>query len=157
MTHEQGLVERLRARPLVLYPQEGDTDPWAGLFAMLDTAADALEAQSTQIAELQAEVEDTKATVQLLVKQNKNQMEHDGGLIADLKRALDTARLDAMDAARYRWLRNQRWYEGTVAVVSEPKHNVKLGSYCPSDKQLDEVIDAALSLSASPLSQGGQE
>jgi hypothetical protein len=78
-------------------------------------------------------------------------------LIADLKRALDTARLDAMDAARYRWLRNQRWYEGTVAVVSEPKHNVKLGSYCPSDKQLDEVIDAALSLSASPLSQGGQE
>ena len=49
-----------------------------------------------------------------------------------------------LDAERYRWLRAQHWSESAVAVVSDPKQNVRLGAYCPSDTLLDEAIDALM-------------
>ncbi len=45
------------------------------------------------------------------------------------------------DAARYRWLRAQHWDTSKVAVVMYPKKNITLGSYCPFDHLLDELID----------------
>ncbi len=45
------------------------------------------------------------------------------------------------DAERYRWLRKQHWSDAKIAVVVEPKLNVKLGVVCPSLAFLDEYID----------------
>jgi hypothetical protein len=53
-----------------------------------------------------------------------------------------------LDAERYRWLRSQHWSESAVAVVSDPKENVRLGVYCPSGEQLDNFIDAARAVEA---------
>lgn len=51
---------------------------------------------------------------------------------------------DALDAARYRWLREQHWNDAPLCVVAWPKHAVKLGHDCPSGARLDAAIDAAL-------------
>lgn len=50
---------------------------------------------------------------------------------------------DALDAARYRWLREQHWHTAPMCVVANPKNAVKLGYFCPSDERLDAMIDAA--------------
>jgi hypothetical protein len=50
------------------------------------------------------------------------------------------------DAIRYRWLRKQHWDHSAMAVVSDPKENVRLGTYCPSDDRLDAAIDEAMRL-----------
>lgn len=50
----------------------------------------------------------------------------------------------ALDAARYRWLREQHWSYNTLAVVSHPKSSVEIGSTCPSEEHLDARIDAAM-------------
>jgi len=51
---------------------------------------------------------------------------------------------DALDAARYRWLRKQHWESSRLCVVTNPKINVRLGTYCPSGKLLDQEIDTAI-------------
>lgn len=51
---------------------------------------------------------------------------------------------DAVDAARYRWLRAQHWNDADICVVAHPKGSVKLGTDCPSLERLDAAIDAAL-------------
>ena len=51
---------------------------------------------------------------------------------------------DETDAKRYRWLREQNWNDGLLAVVADPKAAVKLGHDCPSLARLDEHIDAAM-------------
>lgn len=50
------------------------------------------------------------------------------------------------DALRYRWLREQHWSESEVAVILDPKVNVKLGTDCPSGERLDNMIDAKLGI-----------
>ena len=57
---------------------------------------------------------------------------------------------DAEDAKRYRWLRRQHWNDSALCVVAEPKQNVHLGAYCPSEDLLDAAIDAAML----PLTKG---
>jgi hypothetical protein len=47
------------------------------------------------------------------------------------------------DAERYRFLRKQHWDSAGLCVVTEPKLNVKPGTYCPSEELLDDAIDAA--------------
>lgn len=51
---------------------------------------------------------------------------------------------DAEDAARYRWLRQQHWDDSALCVVTEPRQNVRLGAYCPSEDLLDAAIDEAM-------------
>jgi len=51
---------------------------------------------------------------------------------------------DAIDAARYRWLRRQHWNTGKLAVVVDPKNAVRLGHDCPSNDRLDAAIDEAM-------------
>lgn len=55
---------------------------------------------------------------------------------------------DARDAARYRWLRLQGWYESPLCVLRDPKAALTsgkgLGADCPSHVRLDEAIDAAM-------------
>jgi len=58
---------------------------------------------------------------------------------------------DLKDAERYRWLRAQHWSESAIAVVSDPKQNVRLGAYCPSDTLLDEAIDALMKVGAGDM------
>jgi len=52
------------------------------------------------------------------------------------------------DARRYRWLREQNWFNGALCVVRDPKTALTcgrgLGADCPSLNRLDDAIDAAL-------------
>lgn len=63
-------------------------------------------------------------------------------------RALKNENPLLVDAIRYRWLREQHWDHSAMAVVSDPKANVRLGTYCPSEDRLDAAIDAAMSASS---------
>lgn len=54
---------------------------------------------------------------------------------------LTTIAQDARDAARYRKLRSQHWNDGELAVVLNPKRNLRLGAFCPSGDLLDEYVD----------------
>ena len=51
------------------------------------------------------------------------------------------------DAERYRWLREQEWFDGDLCVLREPKRvltqGIGLGADCPSHHRLDAAIDAA--------------
>ena len=47
------------------------------------------------------------------------------------------------DAERYRWLREQHWSTSAMAVITNPIDNARLGTFCPSEKLLDDAIDAA--------------
>ncbi len=51
-----------------------------------------------------------------------------------------------IDAARYRWLRAQHWNSSAICVVTEPTRYVRLGAFCPSERQLDNAIDSALAI-----------
>ena len=50
---------------------------------------------------------------------------------------------DALDAARYRWLRQQCW-DNTLCVVTRPQTSIRAGSDCPTRGRLDAAIDAAM-------------
>ena len=64
----------------------------------------------------------------------------DGDVLAIQAIIEENASLRA-DAERYRWLRAQHWSDNLVAVVFEPKDNVILGSFCPYEDLLDDLID----------------
>lgn len=55
---------------------------------------------------------------------------------------------DALDAARYRWLRMRDWFDGPLCVLRNPKKVLTegrgLGADCPSRERLDEAIDAQI-------------
>ncbi len=51
---------------------------------------------------------------------------------------------DEIDAARYRWLREQHWSSAQLCVVMDPKDAVKLGRTCPSREYLDIAVDDAM-------------
>lgn len=61
---------------------------------------------------------------------------------ADAKVALDELDELCKDAERYRWLREQNWYESSVAVVTNPQNNAFIGASCLSREILDEYIDS---------------
>lgn len=58
--------------------------------------------------------------------------------------SLNAPASQALDAARYRWLRKQNWNDGELAVVVDPKKSVRLGHDCPSLDRLDAAIDDAM-------------
>jgi hypothetical protein len=82
-----------------------------------------------RIAELEAKLEFANTSI-------------DAMLIANKKLKVEIAEL-RKDAVRYRWLRKQHWDDSVIVVVSDPKQNVRIGTYCPSDGLLDAAIDAA--------------
>ena len=47
------------------------------------------------------------------------------------------------DAERYRWLREQCWFSGPLAVVTRPKESIRLGFDAPFRERLDAAIDEA--------------
>lgn len=63
---------------------------------------------------------------------------------------LDEQSANAIDAARYRWLRQQHWSDAPMCVVIQPHFAVKLGHDCPAGDRLDDAIDAAMSATAPP-------
>lgn len=54
------------------------------------------------------------------------------------------------DAERYRWLREQEWFESNLCVLRDPKRvltqGIGLGADCPSGNRLDSAIDTARAL-----------
>ena len=62
--------------------------------------------------------------------------------------AQPAAEPDAQDAKRYRWLREQAWFDGPLCVLRDPKNVLTrgrgLGADCPSGDRLDAAIDAAM-------------
>ncbi len=56
---------------------------------------------------------------------------------------------DAVDAARYRLLRELMWHNSNLFVVAGGKDRIKLGTDCPSLERLDSIVDALLALRAS--------
>ena len=44
----------------------------------------------------------------------------------------------------YRWLREQTWDTGLLAVVANPKAAIKLGHYAPSHELLDDAVRTAM-------------
>lgn len=48
------------------------------------------------------------------------------------------------DAKRYRWFREQDWYESKICAVAFPKTAVKPGNDCPSRTRLDDLIDVEI-------------
>ena len=46
-----------------------------------------------------------------------------------------------LNARRYETLRAMHWNDGALAVVANPKANVKLGVDCPSGERLDQMLD----------------
>lgn len=58
----------------------------------------------------------------------------------------ETAKLH-VDAERYRRLRKQHWSNSAMAIVFSPKEHVQLGTYCPSEGQLDAAIDEIMAAS----------
>jgi len=59
-------------------------------------------------------------------------------IVAQLESKLADAK---KDQSRYQWLRKQNWYDSNLCIVTKPKTNLKLGSYCPSLEVLDDEID----------------
>ena len=57
---------------------------------------------------------------------------------------LNRVRAEALNAKRYRWLREQHWKTSDLCAVSHPNVSVKLGYECPSGERLDVLIDRAL-------------
>lgn len=68
------------------------------------------------------------------------------GLVAPALLASSDSELAALrkDAERYRWLREQGWWDGPLVVVRNPKEAIKLGHDAPSLHRLDAAIDAAM-------------
>ena len=65
------------------------------------------------------------------------------------------------DAARYRWLREQDWFSGPLAVLREPKRvltqGIGLGADCPSHHRLDAAIDAAMGTPPADNKENGND
>jgi hypothetical protein len=51
---------------------------------------------------------------------------------------------EATDAARYRWLRAQDWFNSSLFVVRPEGRKLLLGMDCPSLFRLDDYIDEQL-------------
>ena len=52
---------------------------------------------------------------------------------------------DAIDAKRYRFLRDQFWESSNLFVVQGSKDNIVSGTYCPNQELLDVAVDEILS------------
>jgi chromosome segregation ATPase len=155
-SNEQGLVERLRAD---VEEQHTMGEPISGW--LVEEAAAALEAQSAQIAELQAEVERLRAVgvrwlnefdgKHALMLEWKDRATAAEAQIADIKRALDTARHDAMEEAKR--------VADRYAAEPDPDEDDPYDDYGMGSRSTARCIsrDIAALGSASPLSQGGQE
>ena len=51
---------------------------------------------------------------------------------------------DQADAERYRWLRSRHHYDSDLCVVQDPRESVRPGRACPSEGNLDRLIDRAI-------------
>lgn len=73
--------------------------------------------------------------------------DHNARLIVAAINALPSllSRLAELEAkaARYDWLREQKWNTSMLFVVAGGKNNVHLGTDCPMGDRLDAAIDAA--------------
>ena len=99
-------------------------------------------AAAAEITRLRAEVESEKATSKILLD---SYADENGRISAErdaLKAEVEVEALRA-DAERYRWLREQHWFDSPICVVVNPKMQLLLGTHCPFGEKLDEKIDAA--------------
>ena len=52
---------------------------------------------------------------------------------------------DQADAERYRWLRSRHHCDSDLCAVQNPRESVKPGRVCPSEDNLDRLIDKEIS------------
>ena len=99
------------------------------------------------------EVEAAKARIRLY-KDGRTRQEVWGGNLSYEDSYIDDCKLvaewyachaDQADAERYRWLRSRHWSESDLCVVQNPSEAVKPGKVCPSEDNLDRLIDRAIS------------
>jgi hypothetical protein len=64
--------------------------------------------------------------------------------LAILNELIQCLREAELDAARYRWLREQQWNSSNLFVIAGSKSRIRLGTDCPSLVLLDNAIDAAI-------------
>lgn len=99
----------------------------------LNTASGSvLRAMSLRLAQERADLDAAQAEIQALHQRLTQAESEKGGLAGMLDKAL-------VDAGRYRWLREQSWHGGKVAVTLP--HYVQIGVMCYSGQPLDDFID----------------
>ena len=98
------------------------------------------------------EIEAAKARIRLYKDGRTRQeiwgsLSYEDGYVADCKLVADwyACHSDQGDAERYRWLRSRHWSESDLCVVQNPRESVKPFKVCPSEDNLDRLIDLAIS------------
>jgi hypothetical protein len=129
---EHGLIENLKA-----LTRQGEDYIWRTAQAALT----AIENRDKDIKDLRQRLEESE-------KQIEHQSKAYGILCVELNLAREDSAAFARDAGRYRWLREQDWFDGSICVLRNPKRvltqGVGLGADCPSHDRLDQFIDAAI-------------
>ena len=102
--------------------------------------------------EMTQEIEAAKARIRLYKDGRTRQeiwgsLSYEDGYVADCKLVADwyACHSDQADAERYRWLRSRHWSESDLCVVQNPRESVKPFKVCPSEDNLDRLIDLAIS------------
>ena len=98
------------------------------------------------------EIEAAKARIRLYKDGRTRQevwgnLSYEDGYVEDCKFVADwyACHADQVDAERYRWLRSRRHYDSDLCAVQKPREAVKPGKACPSEDNLDRLIDSAIS------------
>ena len=97
------------------------------------------------------EIEAAKARIRLY-KDGRTRTEiwgslsYEDGYVEDCKFVADwyACHADQVDAERYRWLRSRHHYDSDLCAVQNPRESVKPGKVCPSEDNLDRLIDRAI-------------
>jgi len=98
--------------------------------------------EQAKVAELVREVAELDAT-----QRKFGTLQHE--LLTRAEAAEARAAALEADARRYRWLREQDWFDGAMCVVRDPKSALTsgrgLGADCPARNRLDDAIDTVIS------------
>ena len=97
------------------------------------------------------EIEAAKARIRLY-KDGRTRREiwgdlsYEDGYVEDCKLVAEwyACHSDQADAERYRWLRARHHYDSDLCAVQDPRVSVRPGRVCPSEDNLDRLIDRAI-------------
>ena len=108
------------------------------------------------------EIEAAKARIRLYKDGRTRQevwgsgLSYEDSYICDCKLVADwyACHSDQADAERYRWLRSRHWHDSYLCVVQNPRESVKPFKVCPSEDNLDRLIDLAISRQCAEKARG---
>ena len=98
------------------------------------------------------EIEAAKARIRLYKDGRTRQevwgsLSYEDGYVEDCKFVAGwyACHSDQADAERYRWFRSRHWSNSDLCAVHNPRESLKPGRLCPSEDNLDRLIDRAIS------------